>query len=495
MLITCPECQFARNIDVSSIPPKAQVATCPRCRSKFRFRVVEDEPVPAGVADGTSPAGNVPPASQPPVAEEGGYASESAEPMAEQETVAPADVTGEGDSVGREEPQDAQAHLQAEPSAEDGAASAPLAEGEGEPETIVADSTDGSVAPSTDEFAAPEHMGTDVSAQTVTEGAEHIAAEPFVAEGQLAQGTMPAADAHEDLLQEALQTPYTAQGEYVASPLDEAGGVPHLDDMLSDADTIHATPMAREEAGEPLTMNEVVDTASEDSIWDAIAAMGDEPVGGCSYQACTVADLRIPLEDSGLSFAGRMLRTPFALLVKPFRFWCGICSTRNLFLPYLFALFSCAVACAASYGWSLVFPVQVAALVNMLPASLAVQVNLGTLVPQDTLPMVAGAIAGALLVVPFVLGTLVHTVARLLGGSGAGCITSVRIIFYSLGRLFWLLLPGAGIVLTPIWLILLLTGGVRAGYNLSLSKSVVTLCMVGLVVGAGIYAAMGAISL
>ncbi|WP_174239236.1 zinc-ribbon domain-containing protein, partial [Halodesulfovibrio sp. MK-HDV] len=43
MLITCPECQFARNINASSIPSKAQLATCPRCKTKFRFRILHDE--------------------------------------------------------------------------------------------------------------------------------------------------------------------------------------------------------------------------------------------------------------------------------------------------------------------------------------------------------------------------------------------------------------------------------------------------------------------
>lgn len=38
MLIRCPECQFKREVDLTRIPPTAQLATCPKCKHKFRFR-------------------------------------------------------------------------------------------------------------------------------------------------------------------------------------------------------------------------------------------------------------------------------------------------------------------------------------------------------------------------------------------------------------------------------------------------------------------------
>ena len=41
MMIRCPECEFARSIDETKIPSTAQVATCPRCKVRFRFRNVE----------------------------------------------------------------------------------------------------------------------------------------------------------------------------------------------------------------------------------------------------------------------------------------------------------------------------------------------------------------------------------------------------------------------------------------------------------------------
>lgn len=42
MRILCPMCGFAREMDETKVPPRAQMATCPKCMHKFRFRVVDD---------------------------------------------------------------------------------------------------------------------------------------------------------------------------------------------------------------------------------------------------------------------------------------------------------------------------------------------------------------------------------------------------------------------------------------------------------------------
>jgi len=43
MQIICPECQFTRVVDESKIPARSQVATCPKCQTKFQFRELEPE--------------------------------------------------------------------------------------------------------------------------------------------------------------------------------------------------------------------------------------------------------------------------------------------------------------------------------------------------------------------------------------------------------------------------------------------------------------------
>lgn len=43
MQIICPECRFAREVDESKIPARSQVATCPKCQTKFKFRDLPEE--------------------------------------------------------------------------------------------------------------------------------------------------------------------------------------------------------------------------------------------------------------------------------------------------------------------------------------------------------------------------------------------------------------------------------------------------------------------
>lgn len=42
MLITCPNCGFSRDMPEDRIPPTARLATCPKCRHKFRLREEEE---------------------------------------------------------------------------------------------------------------------------------------------------------------------------------------------------------------------------------------------------------------------------------------------------------------------------------------------------------------------------------------------------------------------------------------------------------------------
>ncbi|NLW80994.1 MAG: hypothetical protein GXY42_04895 [Desulfovibrionales bacterium] len=40
MNITCPNCGFGRDVDEASLPPKAAMATCPKCKHRFKFREI-----------------------------------------------------------------------------------------------------------------------------------------------------------------------------------------------------------------------------------------------------------------------------------------------------------------------------------------------------------------------------------------------------------------------------------------------------------------------
>ena len=65
MRILCPMCGFGREVDLAKIPPRAQMATCPRCEHKFRFRVVDDLPPADAKSPGVSSSGPRPAPSSP----------------------------------------------------------------------------------------------------------------------------------------------------------------------------------------------------------------------------------------------------------------------------------------------------------------------------------------------------------------------------------------------------------------------------------------------
>jgi len=48
--IICPACSFTRDVDEGTLPPAAAIATCPRCKERFRFR----EPAAANPPDDTA---------------------------------------------------------------------------------------------------------------------------------------------------------------------------------------------------------------------------------------------------------------------------------------------------------------------------------------------------------------------------------------------------------------------------------------------------------
>lgn len=65
MIIRCPECQFERSIDSSKIPSSAAIATCPKCRHRFRFRALAPDEAPDATRQGgTNASSRAAPAGQ-----------------------------------------------------------------------------------------------------------------------------------------------------------------------------------------------------------------------------------------------------------------------------------------------------------------------------------------------------------------------------------------------------------------------------------------------
>lgn len=87
MEIICPECQFTREVDETKIPARSQVATCPKCKTKFKFR-----DLPADEAEQDVDNQTAPPTSQAaePAAETEQTPETEAQQPEEQEPTAPA---------------------------------------------------------------------------------------------------------------------------------------------------------------------------------------------------------------------------------------------------------------------------------------------------------------------------------------------------------------------------------------------------------------------
>ncbi|MBI9079027.1 MAG: zinc-ribbon domain-containing protein [Pseudodesulfovibrio sp.] len=65
MQIICPECQFTREVDETKIPAKSQVATCPKCKMKFKFRELREEAFSLEETTETTPSGTPEPTTPP----------------------------------------------------------------------------------------------------------------------------------------------------------------------------------------------------------------------------------------------------------------------------------------------------------------------------------------------------------------------------------------------------------------------------------------------
>lgn len=62
MIIRCPQCEHTRSISENNIPPIAELATCPKCKHRFRFRTLR---VPVETQNNNSEAPESPPRRRP----------------------------------------------------------------------------------------------------------------------------------------------------------------------------------------------------------------------------------------------------------------------------------------------------------------------------------------------------------------------------------------------------------------------------------------------
>lgn len=511
MLITCPECQFARNINASSIPSKAQLATCPRCKTKFRFRIlhdedqvivesVEDRPVAQNVEHELEAA------AKSKVANEASLKKASGDSIHAETTIDDDYVESEMVAAMQEEieqllkAEDAEQHKEAVQRKQPNKSN--QADKHNQPER---DEELHAEKPSFDE--KPQQPARNMAESKPAPPSIEIRKQPVLHD----ETSLPTSDnAHEafsevisdehvEIHAEAENDEEGKQKTFVkrsasAQALRERGVV-SIDATDAEDEAVRRYEQEKESSVvETASAHIVPETEAQSDIWDAISAMGDEPectesfAPGCGSQVNI-----IPWEDSRLGFFGRATGTFSSMFMHPVRFWRGINAKPLVMLPMFFSLFMCALSCVAIAVGLQMLVANWADLMTMLQSVLPQQGLIPeTLVWSDIAPTVMVAMGSSLLLLPLILGAVTTVGARLLGGDPVPFSTGVKTVSYSSGAFCWLLIPVLGAVVSLMYLPLLYVSGVRTGYNLSLFKSVVLVGIVLLLFAASVLIAIAA---
>ncbi|SIO18735.1 zinc-ribbon domain-containing protein [Halodesulfovibrio marinisediminis] len=446
MLITCPECQFARNINASSIPAKAQLATCPRCKTKFRFRILHDE-------------------------EQLLVANEEDVPMT-QSVKEELNTVSQAEEVASMKKASGDGHEPEASIEDDYIESQMVAAMQEEIEQLLKEEEADQAENDQDssEALSADDMQQGAAKDMTTEDDETLSAPSVDVQAKIVEEYAEAAD------DEAEQPRALIKRSASAQALRERGVVSIDATTEAEEEAVRAYAQEQESSAvETASAHIVPETGSDTDIWDAIAAMGDEHECSESFApGCGSQVNIIPWEDSRLSVVGRIFSTFSGLFVQPVRFWRGVNAKPQLVLPMLFSLFMCFVSCAG-----IAFGVQLLA-ANWTSVATVLQSILSqqglipeTLVWGNVAPAIMAVLGSMLLVFPFILGGATTIGARLLGGDSVPFSTGVKTVSYSSGAFCWLLLPVVGAIVSLVYLPLLYVSGVRSGYNMSLFKSVV----------------------
>jgi hypothetical protein len=86
MNITCPKCGFGRTVSAEKLPPKAVMATCPKCQLRFKFREIPAEHIGT---DSPAKAPEATPEAHPAPAQAVGPGPETEAPAAQQAPAGP----------------------------------------------------------------------------------------------------------------------------------------------------------------------------------------------------------------------------------------------------------------------------------------------------------------------------------------------------------------------------------------------------------------------
>jgi hypothetical protein len=489
MLIRCPECLFERQVDLSKIPPTAQLATCPKCRFKFRFREyvvdipdvvspvesmeVQDSPyVHPALRDGeeqvahghhASPeheAGSVHAAGR-----DAAYADDVASAYDERETapeVAP-DAPAETDYA-HEGPDEHAAAAEVEYVVRRSAVSpaSPVS-----PVSSVAESRIGE-----DDYSAD----SDAYDASVTHDApEGDDAEEDVAATDTAQAAYAARSTQDDDSDDAAaygeETVYTVIRPHGDADMQQydGGGVSDAPDM-SEQRAEQAREQAHEQAAPASskphrhlgTISDFEDHGGKGDIWDAIAAMGDGDHSGVSaFIRHSSVEMQIPWENRGkLGLFAAWRKTLGLALFSPSSFFGCIQGAGGFAAPFLFFLFIALLSVGLETGsLSLLHSLwgeSLTAAGIVLPAASAEGLSLGSVALG-----LFGYAFGRLMIMTIVC----HLLLRLVFSRCKSFATTFRVMAYSSAAGLLGVLPLAGSVGAQLWFLILAIVGLRQAHE------------------------------
>lgn len=546
MLIRCPECQFKREVDLTRIPPTAQLATCPKCKHKFRFRehvATEDgdeegfvmRSAPATSAYGTWEAAQQAARNVDRAAEQGTrsgpeadrYASRhdaykpsarTASYDAEDSSVhtAPARPAslyeGAGDGVrpamgadvyGGEPAQDRDdASEYASGTAYGTVSGGPF--GDAEPDGYAEGYAEGSGEGRADAGEEGVYYGSSVrAAEYGTEAAygDNEAETHEVPEGH---GDYIGHIGHDGMYREpaaydevADPAAYDEDARYAAG---HAVGHDSADASPGNiAHAAHGTPGRQHAEGRDArsprggakphrhlgSLSEYEEGApgGKGDIWDAIAAMGDSDSTVPPFARTAGFEMSIPWEHRGKSgLGGAWWRTVKESLFSPAYFFGGIQGAGGITAAIIFFLFTAFVGALLEAG--MLF--GAASLLGGLLAETPLAELPAQFADISALPLRAGQLLLSGLVLVVAVSCLCHGCIRFLVPRGKPFATTFRVVAYSGSALLAGCIPVAGPVVARLWLLLLIMKGLRNAHNLRLPQTILAMLPVFMLILGGV---------
>ncbi|GFM37172.1 zinc-ribbon domain-containing protein [Desulfovibrio psychrotolerans] len=490
MLIRCPECQFKREVDLTRIPPTAQLATCPKCKHKFRFRehvaaedgddegfVMRSAPAPSAYGTWEAAQQAAQQVAQQAAQQATRRAGSAAEPDAYPEPEGSADAGEEGvfygSSVRVAEYGTEAAHGADEPAGHE----VP----DYDHDRPVGHDRLGGYGGMYREPAAYDEVADPAAyddAATQYEQPSEYTAYGQTGDGytEVEQAAAYAADASADAFADA----YDASPEAPPAAHHAAPDKPHADER-------EASPPSG--VGKPHrhlgSLSEYGEGAAggKGDIWDAIAAMGDGDSSVPPFARTAGFEMSIPWEHRGKSgLGGAWWRTVKEALFSPAYFFGGFQGAGGVTAAVIFFLFTATLAALLEAGMlfgaaSLLSGLLAETRFAELPANFA---------EISALPLWAGRLLLGGLGLLVAVSCLCHGCVRFLVPRGKPFATTFRVVAYSSSALLAACIPLAGPVIARLWFLLLIIKGLRHAHNLRLPQTILVMLPVFMLIVGGV---------